>query len=203
MAVPMVRTTGWTHWSCLECVCKGGGMDGAMRGPQWLPTQPLSTRDFDSPTCHCALIRHFISSHLSLCTDQTFHILLECIHAVNWCSHWFEYFPNPPLNVLAMIENCLAHHDGQLLERFIKHDITSHVRCVSVFVHFGLLCNCNSTCIPVGNFWDIDTIDIHAGKQGYHRKKISHPPNATPTQCHTHLMPHPPNVTPTQCPMSH
>ena len=47
--------------------------------------------------------------------------------AVNWCSQWFEYFPNPPLNVLAMVENTLAHHDATLLEHLIKHGVTSHV----------------------------------------------------------------------------
>ena len=46
---------------------------------------------------------------------------------VNWCGQWFEYFPNPPLNVLAMVENCLAHHDAHLLEHFIKYNIASHV----------------------------------------------------------------------------
>ncbi|KAL5467429.1 hypothetical protein EMCRGX_G031650 [Ephydatia muelleri] len=44
----------------------------------------------------------------------------------NWCSHWFEYFPNPPLNVLAMVENLLAHHDAHLLEHLITHNITTH-----------------------------------------------------------------------------
>ena len=48
---------------------------------------------------------------------------------MNWCGQWFEYFPNPPLNVLAMVENCLAHHDASLLEHFIKYNIASHVSC--------------------------------------------------------------------------
>ena len=48
---------------------------------------------------------------------------------MNWCGQWFEYFPNPPLNVLAMVENCLAHHDASLLEHFIKYNIASHVGC--------------------------------------------------------------------------
>ena len=46
---------------------------------------------------------------------------------VNWCGQWFEYFPNPPLNILAMVENLLAHHDPHLLEHFIKLEITSQV----------------------------------------------------------------------------
>jgi hypothetical protein len=47
---------------------------------------------------------------------------------VNWCQHWFEYFPNPPINILNMIENVLAFHDRELLQHFINHDITSQVR---------------------------------------------------------------------------
>ena len=49
---------------------------------------------------------------------------------MNWCGEWFEYFPNPPLNVLVMVENCLAHHDASLLEHFIKYNIASHVSLV-------------------------------------------------------------------------
>nr|XP_044999254.1 TBC1 domain family member 31 [Jaculus jaculus] len=45
----------------------------------------------------------------------------------NWCQHWFEYFPNPPINVLSMIENVLAFHDKELLQHFIDHDITSQL----------------------------------------------------------------------------
>nr|XP_032826897.1 TBC1 domain family member 31 isoform X1 [Petromyzon marinus] len=46
---------------------------------------------------------------------------------VNWCSRWFEYFPNPPLNVLACVENALAHHDHQLLQHFVEHGVTAQV----------------------------------------------------------------------------
>jgi len=49
------------------------------------------------------------------------------ITPVNWCGQWFEYFPNPPLNVLAMVENLLAHHDAELLEHFVRHSITTQV----------------------------------------------------------------------------
>ncbi|XP_069776383.1 TBC1 domain family member 31 isoform X2 [Narcine bancroftii] len=44
---------------------------------------------------------------------------------VNWCQHWFEYFPNPPINLLGMIENILAHHDKELLQHLVNHNITS------------------------------------------------------------------------------
>ncbi|XP_037358020.1 TBC1 domain family member 31 isoform X5 [Talpa occidentalis] len=46
---------------------------------------------------------------------------------INWCQHWFEYFPNPPINILSMIENVLAFHDKELLQHFIHHDVTSQV----------------------------------------------------------------------------
>ncbi|XP_060051565.1 TBC1 domain family member 31 isoform X2 [Erinaceus europaeus] len=45
----------------------------------------------------------------------------------NWCQHWFEYFPNPPINILGMVENVLAFHDKELLQHFINHDITSQL----------------------------------------------------------------------------
>ncbi|NXO83392.1 TBC31 protein, partial [Sitta europaea] len=46
---------------------------------------------------------------------------------VNFCQHWFEYFPNPPVNVLSMLENVLAHHDKELLQHLIKFKVTSQV----------------------------------------------------------------------------
>ncbi|XP_053874879.1 TBC1 domain family member 31 isoform X4 [Malaclemys terrapin pileata] len=46
---------------------------------------------------------------------------------VNWCQHWFEYFPNPPVNVLSMVENILAHHDKELLQHLINWNVTSQL----------------------------------------------------------------------------
>ncbi|XP_066121835.1 TBC1 domain family member 31 isoform X1 [Saccopteryx bilineata] len=46
---------------------------------------------------------------------------------INWCQHWFEYFPNPPINILSMIENVLAFHDKELLQHFAEHGVTSQV----------------------------------------------------------------------------
>ncbi|XP_030090353.1 TBC1 domain family member 31 isoform X3 [Serinus canaria] len=46
---------------------------------------------------------------------------------VNFCQHWFEYFPNPPVNVLGMMENVLAHHDKELLQHLTKYNVTSQV----------------------------------------------------------------------------
>ena len=46
---------------------------------------------------------------------------------VNWCQHWFEYFPNPPINMLGLVENVLAHHDKELLTHIVKYGVTSQV----------------------------------------------------------------------------
>ncbi|XP_062394922.1 TBC1 domain family member 31 [Sardina pilchardus] len=46
---------------------------------------------------------------------------------VSWCQHWFEYYPNPPLNVLSMVENVLAHHDRELLQHLVDCRITSQL----------------------------------------------------------------------------
>lgn len=59
--------------------------------------------------------------------EITDHISWILYLLVNWGAHWFEYFPNPPINILAMIENVLAHHDKYLLEHFVKYGVTSQV----------------------------------------------------------------------------
>lgn len=74
------------------------------------------------------------------------HIILWCssivVTLVNWCGQWFEYFPNPPLNVLAMVENLLAHHDAELLECFVRHSITTQVG-PSVYIHTNQILQLN------------------------------------------------------------
>ncbi|XP_033626137.1 TBC1 domain family member 31-like [Asterias rubens] len=45
----------------------------------------------------------------------------------NWCQQWFEFFPNPPVNVLSMVENVLAYHDRAVLQHFVKYGVTSQV----------------------------------------------------------------------------
>ena len=62
-------------------------------------------------------------SHITLISFSSHYSLIP----VNWCSHWFEYFPNPPLNVLVLIENLLSHYDPHLLQHFISHHITAQV----------------------------------------------------------------------------
>lgn len=61
--------------------------------------------------------------------------VLDCSFAVNWCQHWFEYFPNPPLNVLSLAENVLAHHDKELLQHFVACGVTSQVKDVDTSVY--------------------------------------------------------------------
>ena len=50
------------------------------------------------------------------------------VHAVNWCQHWFEYFPNPPINMLGLVENVLAHHDKEVLTHLVQQGVTSQVK---------------------------------------------------------------------------
>uniref|UniRef100_A0A1I8GKL4 TBC1 domain family member 31 n=1 Tax=Macrostomum lignano TaxID=282301 RepID=A0A1I8GKL4_9PLAT len=45
----------------------------------------------------------------------------------NWCGHWFEYFPNPPLNILAIIENLIAYHDKELYAHLCARGVTSEI----------------------------------------------------------------------------
>ena len=45
----------------------------------------------------------------------------------NWCQYWFEFFPNPPMNILNMIENLLAYHDRILLDHFMRYRITCQI----------------------------------------------------------------------------
>ncbi|CAF0809776.1 unnamed protein product [Didymodactylos carnosus] len=56
-------------------------------------------------------------------------ICFEVIATVlfNWCQQWFMYFPNPPVNILGIIENLLTNHDHALLAHFTRHKVTSEV----------------------------------------------------------------------------
>ncbi|XP_044745364.1 TBC1 domain family member 31 [Coccinella septempunctata] len=55
---------------------------------------------------------------------------IVCFEAVatillNWCQYWFEYFPLPPINILAIIESMLLEWDPQLLRHINDYGITS------------------------------------------------------------------------------
>nr|CAD7432689.1 unnamed protein product [Timema monikensis] len=54
-----------------------------------------------------------------------FEVVLTII--VNWCQFWFEYFPFPPINILAMVENVLEEHDPDLLEYLCQAKVTSQL----------------------------------------------------------------------------
>ncbi|XP_020944621.1 TBC1 domain family member 31 isoform X4 [Sus scrofa] len=75
---------------------------------------------------------------------------------INWCQHWFEYFPNPPINVLSMIENVLAFHDKELLQHFIEHDITSQY-----FFHHRNNLDISAVIKEVYRLMDTTPTDIH------------------------------------------
>ncbi|KAI8810836.1 hypothetical protein BJ742DRAFT_675406 [Cladochytrium replicatum] len=51
----------------------------------------------------------------------------ECVMAflMNWCQKWWDYYPNPPVEVLDIIEDLLAFHDRELFEHFQRLGITS------------------------------------------------------------------------------
>ncbi|CAG5135897.1 unnamed protein product [Candidula unifasciata] len=72
------------------------------------------------PSFAFPFVRLYQNNHLTC-----FELLATVI--VNWSQHWFEYFPNPPINILGMIENLLAQHDLPLLHHFMKYNITSQI----------------------------------------------------------------------------
>ncbi|KAI8894406.1 WD40-repeat-containing domain protein [Globomyces pollinis-pini] len=58
--------------------------------------------------------------------------LFSCLETVmtilmNWCQKWWEYYPNPPLEILEMCTQLLAYHDPDLLGHFEEHKITSQI----------------------------------------------------------------------------
>ncbi|XP_072391083.1 TBC1 domain family member 31 isoform X2 [Diabrotica undecimpunctata] len=50
-----------------------------------------------------------------------------CTIIVNWCQHWFEYFPLAPINILAIAENLLLEHDPELLHHLVTLKVNSTV----------------------------------------------------------------------------
>nr|CAD7441920.1 unnamed protein product [Timema bartmani] len=54
-----------------------------------------------------------------------FEVVLTII--VNWCQFWFEYFPFPPINILAMVENVFEEHDPELLEYLCQAKVSSQL----------------------------------------------------------------------------
>ena len=54
-----------------------------------------------------------------------FEILLTVI--LNWCQQWWEFYPYPPIEILAMIELILQHHDKELIKHYKNCGVTSQV----------------------------------------------------------------------------
>ncbi|CAH8872271.1 unnamed protein product [Trichobilharzia szidati] len=46
---------------------------------------------------------------------------------INWCGTWFEFFPNPPINILCMIENLIAYADEELYLHFVHYNVTTEI----------------------------------------------------------------------------
>uniref|UniRef100_T2M8A5 TBC1 domain family member 31 n=1 Tax=Hydra vulgaris TaxID=6087 RepID=T2M8A5_HYDVU len=46
---------------------------------------------------------------------------------LTWCQKWFEFFPNPPLTILNIVETMLGYHDPSLLNHFIKLDVSTQL----------------------------------------------------------------------------
>lgn len=72
------------------------------------------------PSLAFPFVKLFQNNHL-VCFEMIATVL------VNWCQHWFEYFPNPPINILGMVENVLGHHDRYLLQHFVTYGVTSQL----------------------------------------------------------------------------
>nr|XP_002130963.1 TBC1 domain family member 31 [Ciona intestinalis] len=72
------------------------------------------------PLISFPFIKLFQNNHL-VCFEIIATIL------TNWCQHWFEFYPNPPINVLSLVENVLSHHDKELLQHFVKYNVTTQI----------------------------------------------------------------------------
>lgn len=46
---------------------------------------------------------------------------------MNWCQNWWDFYPNPPVPVLDVIEDLLAYHDKPLFDHFNRCKITTQV----------------------------------------------------------------------------
>ncbi|TPX40312.1 hypothetical protein SeMB42_g04226 [Synchytrium endobioticum] len=58
-------------------------------------------------------------------TFMCFEVLMTLL--LNWCQKWWEYYPNPPVELLSMFEELMMHHDCELLAHFVKYKVTSQV----------------------------------------------------------------------------
>ncbi|KAI8607774.1 hypothetical protein BC830DRAFT_1157806 [Chytriomyces sp. MP71] len=54
-----------------------------------------------------------------------FEVIMSLL--INWCQKWWEYYPNPPIECLGVLEDLIAYHDPPLLSHFKRQKITSQV----------------------------------------------------------------------------
>ena len=58
-------------------------------------------------------------------TFACFEVLVSILN--NWCEKWWEFYPNPPVQALDIIEDLLQHHDKGLLQFFRRNQISSQI----------------------------------------------------------------------------
>ncbi|KAJ3323251.1 TBC1 domain member 31 [Boothiomyces sp. JEL0866] len=47
--------------------------------------------------------------------------------AINWCQKWWEYYPNPPIEILEFVSQLLAFHDPELYAHFDLHKVNGQI----------------------------------------------------------------------------
>ena len=62
--------------------------------------------------------------------------LFSCLEVImtiliNWCQKWWEYYPNPPVESLAMLSDLLAFHDPELHAHFNSCKVTAQVTIIN------------------------------------------------------------------------
>lgn len=58
-------------------------------------------------------------------TFTSFEVILTFI--INWAQKWFDFYPNPPIEVLDASEDLLSLHDKVLYDHFVKCGISTQV----------------------------------------------------------------------------
>ena len=58
--------------------------------------------------------------------DTALNSLLT-IKSVNYCQGWWDYFPNPPIEVLNGLNELMTHFEPELYEHFRRNIISSQV----------------------------------------------------------------------------
>jgi hypothetical protein len=85
------------------------------------------------PTMIFPFVKLFFGGEIGSGTWGGGNDMMTCFEVVatvvtNWSQRWWDYFPNPPVELLDMLEDLLAYHDRRLLDHFVRCGITSQVR---------------------------------------------------------------------------